>query len=219
MYSQMEECSLMIQDRSVMAYSKVLSQWLPGDWEKPPKLLLALTSTVILGSESHRTHDPVLISDGSRNLQSNSSSAHLKVKFMSRLMGHLPVCLGVKPPSGGQDQIFITVRQSSLIRGRCVIYNCCWLSPAQSFWGLSPMELMTVFYCLMFQTPLTLEGQVPVFISPRNRVTQLYPQAPTALQVKVKVMLWLTVSQPASQPVSLGVKPHLVSNTRVLLLS
>jgi hypothetical protein len=36
---------------------------------------------------------------------------------------------------------------------------------------------MTTFYCLRFETPQNLEGQVPVFISPRNRVAQLYPQA------------------------------------------
>jgi hypothetical protein len=39
------------------------------------------------------------------------------------------------------------------------------------FWGL-----MTTFYCLRFETP-NLEDQVPVFIWPRNRVAQLYPQA------------------------------------------
>jgi hypothetical protein len=33
------------------------------------KLLLALASTVILGSESHRTHDRILLSDGSGSLQ------------------------------------------------------------------------------------------------------------------------------------------------------
>jgi hypothetical protein len=35
---------------------------------------------------------------------------------------------------------------------------------------------MTTFYCLRFETP-NLEGQVPVFISLRNRVAQLYPYA------------------------------------------
>jgi uncharacterized membrane protein YkvI len=33
------------------------------------KLLLALASTVILGSESHGTHDLILLSDGSGSLQ------------------------------------------------------------------------------------------------------------------------------------------------------
>jgi hypothetical protein len=35
---------------------------------------------------------------------------------------------------------------------------------------------MTIFYCLRFQTSPNLEGQVPIFISPRNRVAKLYPQ-------------------------------------------
>jgi hypothetical protein len=36
---------------------------------------------------------------------------------------------------------------------------------------------MTTNYCLRFETPLTWRGQVPVFISTRNRVAPLYPQA------------------------------------------
>jgi hypothetical protein len=35
---------------------------------------------------------------------------------------------------------------------------------------------MTI-YCLRFRECPNLEGQVPVFISPRKMVTQLYPQA------------------------------------------
>jgi hypothetical protein len=37
-------------------------------------------------------------------------------------------------------------------------------------------ELMTIFYCLRFETPL-IGNQVPVFISGRNKVVELYPQA------------------------------------------
>jgi hypothetical protein len=36
---------------------------------QPIKLLLALASTLIRGSESHGTHDHVLLSDGSGSLQ------------------------------------------------------------------------------------------------------------------------------------------------------
>jgi hypothetical protein len=42
--------------------------------------------------------------------------------------------------------------------------------------GSSPEELMTAFYCHIWDSP-NLEGQVPVFISPRNRVAKLYPRA------------------------------------------
>jgi hypothetical protein len=42
---------------------------------------------------------------------------------------------------------------------------------------------MTTFYCLKFEIPPNLEGQVPIFISPRDRVVQLYPQALGSLSV------------------------------------
>jgi hypothetical protein len=54
--------------------------------------------------------------------------------------------------------------------------NCCWASPAQSFLGPSPAGLMTYLLSQIRDSP-NLEGQVPVFISSRNRVAQLYPQA------------------------------------------
>jgi hypothetical protein len=56
-----------------------------------------------------------------------------------------------------------------------VVYSCCWSSPALSFLGPSPAELTTVFYCQIQDTP-NLQGQAPIFISPRNRVAQLYPE-------------------------------------------
>jgi hypothetical protein len=43
--------------------------------------------------------------------------------------------------------------------------------PAQSFWGSIPPGLMAAIYTIRF------EGEVPEFISPRNRVAQLHPQA------------------------------------------
>jgi hypothetical protein len=72
---------------------------------------------------------------------------------------------------------FVDVGRSFWRENGSAVYNCCWASPAQSFLGPSPAGLMTIFYCLRFETPPNLEGQVPVFISPRNRVAQLYPQA------------------------------------------
>jgi hypothetical protein len=35
---------------------------------------------------------------------------------------------------------------------------------------------LTIFYCQILDSP-TPEGQFPVFISPRNSVAELYPQA------------------------------------------
>jgi hypothetical protein len=55
-------------------------------------------------------------------------------------------------------------------------YNCFWSLPEQSLSCPSPAELVALFYCLIWDSP-NLEGQVPVFISPRNKVAQLYPWA------------------------------------------
>jgi hypothetical protein len=107
-----------------------------------------------------------------------------------------PVCLGVRRPSGTFDQFFflleIPFRQlrvcyfvaPSLTRGRVcnLLYNCFWALSEQSLLGPSPAELTTIFYCLIWDSP-NLEGQVPVFISPRNRVAQLYPRALGSLYV------------------------------------
>jgi hypothetical protein len=54
---------------------------------------------------------------------------------------------------------------------------CCWSSTAQPFFGSSPTELTTIIYCLRFETPPDLEGQVPVLISPRNRVAHSQNQS------------------------------------------
>jgi hypothetical protein len=56
----------------------------------------------------------------------------------------------------------------------------------QSLNGSSRAEPVTILYCLIWDSP-KLEGQVPIFISPRNRVVQF--------KVKSQVTLWPTVSQ------------------------
>jgi hypothetical protein len=57
----------------------------------------------------------------------------------------------------------------------CVVFSLCSASPAQSFSGLSPTGLTGTFHCLHFWDSPNLEGQVPVFISPKNKGAQLYP--------------------------------------------
>jgi hypothetical protein len=51
-----------------------------------------------------------------------------------------------------------------------------------SFSGPSPTELMTTSHCLVWDSS-NLEDQVPVFISHRNKVAQLYPRALGSLYV------------------------------------
>jgi hypothetical protein len=106
------------------------------------QLLLALASTVIFGSESHRTRGHILLSQirdfpfhhplrlaGSRWRYSTPTPHGLRglsLSLMLRPMVRRPVCLGTKHPSGAYDQILIIVWQlrvcwfgaPSLMRGR-----------------------------------------------------------------------------------------------------
>jgi hypothetical protein len=95
------------------------------------------------------------------------------------------VRLGVKSLSGAQDQISVTVRQSwvcwcgapSLTGGRvCRLQLLLVLARAVD---LGSESRGTHDHILLFQIrdSLNAVGQFPVFIAPRNRVAQLYPQA------------------------------------------
>jgi hypothetical protein len=96
-----------------------------------------------------------------------------------------PVCLGVKPPSGAQDQNFISVRQ----------LRVCWSgAPSLTLGRVCRLQLLLALasvailgsesrwshdhILLRFEPLPTWKGQVPVFtrIFPRKRVAQLYPR-------------------------------------------
>jgi hypothetical protein len=101
-----------------------------------------------------------------------------------------PVCLGVGRPSGTRDQFFFLLEIPLDSCGFVILYRPLWREdvsviyctiasrPCQSShsWVEVPQNSTTIFYCLIWDSP-NLEGQVPVFISPRNRVAQLYPRA------------------------------------------
>jgi hypothetical protein len=61
----------------------------------------------------------------------------------------------------------------SLTRGRVcnLLYNCFSALPEQSLLRWSPAELTAIFYSLIWDSP-NMEGQVPVFKCPSNRVAQ-----------------------------------------------
>jgi hypothetical protein len=111
------------------------------------------------------------------------------------------------------------VRRSLWREDGSVVYNCCWPSPAQSFSGLSPVELATIFYCLtleifLFVTSYDSHGNGGCIWSPPSHGILWWFK----VRVKVKITLRLTVIQSVSQSVSLGVEPHLGLMTRYLFL-
>jgi hypothetical protein len=55
---------------------------------------------------------------------------------------------------------------SSLTRDGSVIYNCCWPSPAQSFWDMSLSGFMITFCCFRFETPPTWRARSPYLYPP-----------------------------------------------------
>jgi hypothetical protein len=91
---------------------------------------------------------------------------------------------------------FVYVGRSLWREDGSVVYNYSWSSPAQSFWDPSPARLTIMFYPQMRDSP-NLEGQVPVFISPKNKVTQLLPQALGSLFVACCYLLrWRIYPRP-----------------------
>jgi hypothetical protein len=133
---------------------------------------------------------PVFISPRNRVAQLYPPALEVEVEVNLRPTVSRPVCLGVRRASGTCNQFFFLLEiffgqlrvcyfvVPSLTRRRAcnLLYNCFWALPKQSLLGRSIAELKTIFYCLIWDSP-NLEGQVPVFISPRNRVAQLYPRA------------------------------------------
>jgi hypothetical protein len=89
-----------------------------------------------------------------------------------------PACLGIKHPSGVYDQIFITVNQFqvcwcgalSVTRGRvCRSQLLLALSSAVIF-GSESCGTRDQTLLSLIRDSANLEGQIPAFIYPRNRV-------------------------------------------------
>jgi hypothetical protein len=120
-------------------------------------------------------------------------ASKFKIKVMLQSTVSWTVHLGVKHPSGDQDHIFITVRQLQV----------CWSrAPSQARGRICHLQLLLALtsavilgsessgthdHVLLSQIrySLNLEGQVPVFIFPRNRLATGWTREQSRIQVPV----------------------------------
>jgi hypothetical protein len=97
----------------------------------------------------------------------------IKVKVMLRPIASRPLYLRISTHLR-LNHIFVTSDSCRLVDvGRSLsrengsaVYNCCWSSPAQSYLGPSPAGLLTIFYCLRFETPPTWRAVSPYLYPP-----------------------------------------------------
>jgi hypothetical protein len=69
---------------------------------------------------------------------------------------------------------FVDVGRSFWREDGSIVYICCWSSPEQSFLGLSPSGLVTIFYCLRFETPPTWRARYP-YLYPQEQSDPVIP--------------------------------------------
>jgi hypothetical protein len=80
------------------------------------------------------------------------------------------VYLGVKQPSGAQDQVFITDERTGLSFTIAA-------GPCQHSHSRVPVGLMTIFYCLRFKTPQTWRTRSPYLCPPGTGWPSYTPKA------------------------------------------
>jgi hypothetical protein len=129
-----------------------------------------------------------------------------------------PVYLGVKSHVGPKTRFLLLSDSCRFIDVGCplwredgsVIYNCCWLMPAQPFSGLSSAELMIILYCLRFKSPPTWRTRSPYLYpseigwpsyTPRRWV--LFSSPPRTCGATVEVLDWTCLHMGCVCPVLL----------------
>jgi hypothetical protein len=118
-------------NNSQSIFSRTLLPWLPRTLSIPV-LVLRLTS-VKVKSQSY------IATDG-RSISKSGFEPHLGLMTRYLLLFDSYGLVFVRRPFWRED--------------RSVYCICCWVSPAQSFSGPSPLDLETIFYCLSFETSL-----------------------------------------------------------------
>jgi hypothetical protein len=82
----------------------------------------------------------------------NHNQVKVKAKVMLRLMVSRTVCQAHIWCPRPHFYYFRQLRVCWWREDGSAVYNYCWSSPAQSFSGPSSVGLVTIFYCLRFET-------------------------------------------------------------------
>jgi hypothetical protein len=137
---------------------------------------LVLASAVILGSDSRETRDHILRSQipDSPKLE---GQAPVFISLKNRVAQLYPQALGSLFVASYYSQGYSTQRVRDRVTLRLAVYR-------QSVrLGAEPLEPHGQILRSQIPDSPKLEGQVPVYISLKNRVAQLYPQALGSLLV------------------------------------
>jgi hypothetical protein len=127
------------------------------------QLLLDIASSDFLGPQSHGTHEHILLTLFFR--PSKPGGPGSCIYFPQEQLSYIP----------GQLRFFMwdTLFDE---KSASVVCSFCSETLEQPCTGLSPTEFMSIFYCVYFLDYPNLDDRVPVFISPKNRVAQLFPR-------------------------------------------